>query len=369
MRRNGIRDVAKLANVSIATVDRALHGRKGVGASTRERILRIAQALEYRPNLAARVLSSGPSLIRIGIAIPREIHFYFDQLHDGLLGEARRFEQLGVEVIYRPIERLGLHGVETVSKLIKDGIQALIVAPGEPERLVPIINEAERLGIRVICVDTDAPGSSRSAVVGVDATVSGRLAAELMGRFLQPGSRVAIVTGTLQVNHHRKKTEGFCGLFPQLCESGSVIDVIEAHDNEEEAFRKCFALLETTESLAGIYVNTGNCLPVCRAICARDLSGKIQLVTTDLFKEMVPYFERGTIFASINGRAYAQGQMAMRLALDHLVYGHPLPPDHYLAPEVVMPSNLRLFREIRQPQGETTNPVPPPISDSDLAGV
>jgi LacI family transcriptional regulator len=354
MKKNGIREVARLANVSISTVDRAFHGRNGVGESTRGRILQIARALGYRPSLAARMLSVGPTLVRIGVAIPREVHFYFDQLRDGLLAEARRFEELGVEVVYRPTERLGMHGVETVSELINCGIQGLIVAPGEPGRLVPIIDEAERRGIRVICVDTDAPGSSRSTVVGVDAKASGRLAAELMGRYLEPGSRVAIVTGTLQVDHHRKKAEGFCELFPQLCEGGSVIDVIEAHDDEDEAFRKSFALLEATESLAGIYVNTGNCLAVCRAISARELSGKIQLVTTDLFKEMVPYFERGTIFASINGR----------LALDHLVRGRSLPPHYYLAPEVVMRSNLYLFREVRHPQVELVNSGPSSVSDS-----
>jgi LacI family transcriptional regulator len=364
MKKNGIREVARLANVSISTVDRAFHGRNGVGESTRGRILQIARALGYRPSLAARMLSVGPTLVRIGVAIPREVHFYFDQLRDGLLAEARRFEELGVEVVYRPTERLGMHGVETVSELINCGIQGLIVAPGEPGRLVPIIDEAERRGIRVICVDTDAPGSSRSTVVGVDAKASGRLAAELMGRYLEPGSRVAIVTGTLQVDHHRKKAEGFCELFPQLCEGGSVIDVIEAHDDEDEAFRKSFALLEATESLAGIYVNTGNCLPVCRAIGARELSGKIQLVTTDLFKEMVPYFEKGTIFASINGRPYAQGQIAMRLALDHFVHGRSLPPHYYLAPEVVMRSNLYLLREIRQPQVEMVNSVPSSASNS-----
>jgi LacI family transcriptional regulator len=349
MAKNGIRDIARLANVSISTIDRTLHGRPGVGEDTRERILQIAQALGYRPNLAARVLSSGPILIRVGVAVPSEVHFYFDQLRDGLLAEARPFVELGVEVISRPTTRLGLHGAETLSELINCGIQALIVAPGEAGRVVPVIDEAERRGIRVICVDTDAPGSSRSAVVAVEARVSGRLAAEIMGRYLDPGSRVAIMTGTLQVDHHRKKAEGFCELFPQLCEGGEVINVIEAHDDEDEAFRKTLALLDATDSLAGIYVNTGNCLPVCRAISVRELSGKIQLVTTDLFREMVPYFERGTIFASINGRAYAQGQIAMRLTLDHLVHGRALPPHYYLAPEVVMRSNLYLFREVREP--------------------
>jgi LacI family transcriptional regulator len=57
MRKIGIREIAKLANVSIATVDRALHGREGIKASTRQRILQFAQKTGYTPNLVARALS------------------------------------------------------------------------------------------------------------------------------------------------------------------------------------------------------------------------------------------------------------------------------------------------------------------------
>jgi LacI family transcriptional regulator len=63
---------------------------------------------------------------------------------------------------------------------------------------------------------------------------------------------------------------------------------------------------------------------------------------------MVPYFEKGTIFASIHQRPYVQGQTAVRLAVDHLVSGRPIPPSRYLNPAIVLRSNLPLFREIRE---------------------
>jgi len=102
MKKNGIREIARLANVSIGTVGRALLGRKGVSESTRERILSIAQAIGYKTNLAARALSRGKTPIRIGVCIPRELHYYFDQLRDGILDEAHRFEHLGIELNLRP---------------------------------------------------------------------------------------------------------------------------------------------------------------------------------------------------------------------------------------------------------------------------
>ena len=68
-----------MANVSIGTVDRALHGRGGIKEATRKRILQIAEQIGYSPNLAARALSGAKARVRIGVCIPKEIHFFYDQ--------------------------------------------------------------------------------------------------------------------------------------------------------------------------------------------------------------------------------------------------------------------------------------------------
>ncbi|MFO1420617.1 MAG: LacI family DNA-binding transcriptional regulator [Candidatus Competibacteraceae bacterium] len=53
-----IKDVAKQAGVSVASVSRVLAGHAGVSESTRQRVLEAVQALDYRPDLAARRLRS-----------------------------------------------------------------------------------------------------------------------------------------------------------------------------------------------------------------------------------------------------------------------------------------------------------------------
>ena len=88
--RRGIHLIAEMADVSIGTVDRALHGREGIKESTRQRILQIARQIGYTPNLAARALSVAKASARIGVCIPREIHFFYDQLWRGVLDEEKR---------------------------------------------------------------------------------------------------------------------------------------------------------------------------------------------------------------------------------------------------------------------------------------
>jgi LacI family transcriptional regulator len=71
-----IKDIAREAGVSIATVSRTMNGEDGVGRETRERIQAIARRLNYFPNLSARSLvAQKPHAL--GIVIPRTSEFAF----------------------------------------------------------------------------------------------------------------------------------------------------------------------------------------------------------------------------------------------------------------------------------------------------
>jgi LacI family transcriptional regulator len=347
-KRRGIHLLAELAHVSIGTVDRALHGRNGIRESTRQRILQIARQIGYTPNLAARALSAAKAGARIGVCVPREIHFFYDQLWSGVLDEARRLVPLGIEFEYRPVRGLGEEDTKAFKELLKTGVDGIILTAGNPKGLSPLIDDAEEKGIRVVCVSTDAPESRRSSIVCVDPWLNGHLAGELMGKFLPPNSKVAVVAGMLTAMDHRKKTDGFSEAFPQHCPGGEIVSILEGHEDEDESFQKTFDLLGRMPILAGLYVNTVNCLPVCRALGARGLAGKVKLITTDLFAEMAPYFQKATISASIYQQPYRQGQIAVRLMADHLTSKASFPPTVHLSPGVVMSSNLQLFREMRR---------------------
>src|SRR5450755_5190506 len=145
--RRGIHLIAELSNVSIGTVDRALHGRGGIKEATRLRILQIARQIGYTPNLAARALSVARASARIGVCIPREIHFFYDQLWSGVLEEAERVSQFGVEFINRPIQNLGEGDTEAFKELMASGVDGIILTAGNPKNLTPLIDKAETKGV------------------------------------------------------------------------------------------------------------------------------------------------------------------------------------------------------------------------------
>ena len=53
-----IKDIARLADVSVGTVDRVIHGRSGVSEASKKRVEEILKQLDYQPNMYASALAT-----------------------------------------------------------------------------------------------------------------------------------------------------------------------------------------------------------------------------------------------------------------------------------------------------------------------
>ena len=78
-----IKDIAEIANVSYATVSRALNDKYGVKEGTKRRVLEIANQLKYSPNAIARGLKSSRTYT-IGLVIPDISNPFFPEVARGV---------------------------------------------------------------------------------------------------------------------------------------------------------------------------------------------------------------------------------------------------------------------------------------------
>ncbi len=83
-----IKDVARQANVSVATVSRALNGHENVADAVRTRVLAVARELRYSPHHAARSLSSRRTNT-VGVILPDLYGEFFSELMRGIDQVAR----------------------------------------------------------------------------------------------------------------------------------------------------------------------------------------------------------------------------------------------------------------------------------------
>jgi len=120
---NGIREVARAAGVSIATVSRAFNRPEVVNAETRERIMAAAQSLTYIPDGAARSLSSQKSF-RVGVVIPTIEDSIFARFLEAL---QQRLGNIGYALLIGVDRFDAEREVTEVRHLIESGVDAVVL--------------------------------------------------------------------------------------------------------------------------------------------------------------------------------------------------------------------------------------------------
>lgn len=78
-----IQEVAKKANVSVATVSRVMNGNYPVKTETREKVLKVIDELNYIPNIQARELTTKKSST-VGVVVPSINNMFFTEVINGI---------------------------------------------------------------------------------------------------------------------------------------------------------------------------------------------------------------------------------------------------------------------------------------------
>lgn len=340
---NGIKEIAEALNISIGTVDRALHARTGVSAKTREKVLQAAEKLNYRPNVAARSLKLNRN-VRIAVHLPTEIALFYDPLREGIRSAASAALGMRVEVDFRSYPRFGQEDIGLLHDDLEKGYDGFILAPGSPQRLDPVLRKIAAQGAHTICVATDTQHSPRLAFVGSDAFVCGCIAAEMLAMRLPSRGSVAVITGDISIEDHSEKLRGFASTIAVMAPHLRLMPSLEFHDDPRQAYLQTLSMLKKKSPPAGIYISTANSMGVLNAIEELGLLGKIQVVATDLFPELLPFIESGGVLATLHQRPFTQGKVAFEALAYFLVNGTKPNIITKLAPHIVLRSNLKLFQ-------------------------
>jgi LacI family transcriptional regulator len=182
-----IKEVAKRAGVSIATVSRAINVPDKVHPYTVERVQRAIEKLGYRPNLTARALKTGRTNL-VGLVVPDLVHSFFAELAHGLAGILRKD---GISVVIISSEEDPALEQEAIDHLLDRRVDALLVASVQLNK--DIFQKVTKQKVPFILVDRLISGLSANFVGVKDETV-GYIATE---HLIQIGCRtVAHISGT-----------------------------------------------------------------------------------------------------------------------------------------------------------------------------
>jgi LacI family transcriptional regulator len=92
-------ELAKLCNVSRATVDRVFNSRGRVNKTTKQKILDMAESVGYRPNYIAQALVKGRTM-SIGLVVPGLNNYFFSTLLNAITARAQQSGYITLVALY-----------------------------------------------------------------------------------------------------------------------------------------------------------------------------------------------------------------------------------------------------------------------------
>ncbi len=167
-----IKDIALKANVSYATVSRALNNKYGVKEETRARILTIARELGYRPNVVARGLVMKKTHT-IGLIIPDIANPFFPEVAGGV-EDAIRGSGYGLFLCNSNWIRES--ELEYVSLLMERRVDGIIIAPISNYDVAAEVLDG-RHQLPIVYLSASPAGTDHSSVA-IDDTEGGFIATE-----------------------------------------------------------------------------------------------------------------------------------------------------------------------------------------------
>jgi len=342
-KRVTIYDIAKALGISTATVNRALTGKPKVSEQTRALVLQQAQEVGYQVNFLARSLARRPvNLAVLGFTNFPEFH---NRFMDGSRSAAEELRDFNIHVDYYSYGE-GLSNLpegdayleRTLRNVADEGYDGALICAKE----VDGFRHLQERGVFVATAINDTDPMLRQFCLRHNGRVAGRIAAELLYRWMDRQKSVAIASGGLP--GHSIHSETVVGFQEQLADTPLRIATIYHHyDSEELAYQETHRVLTEYTDLGAIYVNTFNSREVIHAILDRGMGGKILLVTSDIYQELREYIMQGIVAASIFQNQYEQGRQGLKKLYHAIADGLQVEDTVLLNPRIILRSNLELF--------------------------
>lgn len=213
-----IKDVAKLAGVSVSTVSRVINKRGKTSKETEEKVWRAIEILQYRPNLLARSLRSQKTKL-LGLLVPDIDSPFFARLAKYIEEAAY---QKGYNLILCNVGEDPKREKDYLEVLVQRQVEGIIFPRVSDESLlvrIPYLSKIPYVILDRTLEKEEAP------TVKLDNVAAGMLAAT---HLLELGHRkFACITGPQKISVSRERLEGFLTTLTQAGISAENIFVVE----------------------------------------------------------------------------------------------------------------------------------------------
>lgn len=250
--RQGLLDVARLAGVSLSTVDRVLNERGSVSDLKRRKVLLVAKTLGLKRSLPSAV----HGLLRFDLLMVDSHTDHYRRLAVAFQHQARLYRSRLVLQTQTWSDTRPEHLLDFISKP-RTPRQGLLVVAHDTPAIRSALQAQIALGVPVVALTSALSGIEGATFIGIDNHAAGRAAGRLLGQWTgQASGRVLLLTNSLLYHAHQQRVAGFVRVLQERAPGLRIGLPVECHDDDRLTAAAVRDALAQGDPVVAIY-NTG----------------------------------------------------------------------------------------------------------------
>lgn len=267
MSRATLKDIAQLARVGVATVDRVLNGRAPVSAETANRVLAAAKSLDYHANglLRRRIEEMSPAKT-FGFILQKESKWFYQTLAEALKTAAKDLHSVRATVEIEFVQALSPDDLSDAVLRMSGKVDAIGLVAVDHPKVSNAIDAVAKNGVPVIALLSPLTADALAGYIGIDGRRAGRTAGWAMAKFLNRFGEVGILIGSHRYLGHEALEVGFRSYVRECAPEIQMRESLVYLDDAAVGYEAASNLLGTAPNLVGLYHCGGGVSGVVKAL-------------------------------------------------------------------------------------------------------
>lgn len=342
--------MAERARVSIGTVDRVLHNRGEVAESTKRKILKIIDELEYRPNILASTLASKKSAVFATLLPqPPSLEGYWNKPFIGIKRRISELHEYGVQI--KPFTFLQTDKksfITEAQKILDIKPDGVVLAPFYKKESLIFIEKLNKLKIPFVFIDSEIKEAGQLSYIGQNSYQSGLVSGKLLDMILPEGN-ILIIHFAKEMdnqNHLVQRERGFYDWYKKNKVTKHKLVTLEIPDAENHEGAQKVVEKIRNNNIKGIFVTNSKVFYIGRLIEQLKLKD-IKVIGHDLLAENIKYLKKDLVHFLICQRPEEQGYNAINKLFRSVVQKRSIAKENYTSIDIVTKENVDYYKEFK----------------------
>ncbi len=344
-----IKDIARMAGVSVGTIDRVIHNRGRVSEASRAAIEQILAKIDYRPDVHT---SAKPHrkrykiLVTMPTAVTGE---YWGAIQTGITRCIREYADLQIDCEYSYYNQFDIYSCRSAfENIVNQGPDAVVIGPTFASETRKLCESLGKEQIPYVFVDSTIEGTSPVASFTSDQYACGYLLGEMTDMITPGDGEIALFrperAGNEASSNSIEKRKGFFDYFRLNGKEGRhVSEHLFSVPNPDETERRLTEFIHSNPGVRGLAITNSRGYIMADILRKSGIS-HVKIVTFDLTTNNIRCIREGSISAILCQRPEQQGYKAVKSAIKWLLYRQEDENIVHLMPlDIVVKTNLPFY--------------------------